>query len=418
MVPPPPSVPDAVDEIVDLGYNDVGDEFGYSDIGDNFGVSSEGDGRKPDTPQVSDDEDDAGDLTIDEGPGSAKPVSIDTVPETPQVSTLPPGFSVTPPSSNFIGPPTFTASRFDFDVQNHRLVPPIHPTEVLANQRALSKLQNFADTISKSARFRGPICWSGIFKLTVDPSYFGIISLDGFSDIPIPRSGVRLLSYLTRSANIIWTVIDPTGTRFYGGLTYIGTFLKQYLLESGRVATTVVNFGIQSPQARIVARPFDNGLVRLTATTTTTTTTTPSVIPPSVNSTSTSTTAASTSSTETTSNEPTEPIRIAVALETLPDGFPLQMASIPKPPPFDWSKATHEVLSCSDRRNHFRRLSNERLFPRLVRDYNGRCDNQQLQRRRELEVQNACGHRPYRHYVVWRNLSDADKSAFRTFAQG
>ena len=408
MVPPPKKEStDVVDEIVDLGYNDVGDGISYSDVGDTLE-----EGRKPDTPQVSDDEDESGDLLIDEGPGSAKPVSIDSVPDSPQVSTLPPGYSVMPPTSDLIGPPTFTASRFDFDVQNHRLIPPIHPSEVMANQKTLTKLQNFADTIKKSARFRGPICWSGIFKLTVDPNYFGVISLDGFSDIPIPRSGVRLLSYLTASANILWTVIDPTGTRFYDGLTYIGTFLKQHLLDSGRVATTVVNFGIQSPQASHVAH-LGHGLVNLTATTTATSTT-PTVTPPS--STSASTSTSTTSTVGPTLDQP-EPIRTAVTLESLPDGFPIQLAAIPKPPPFDWSKATHEVLSCSDRRIQFRRLSNERLFPRLVRDYNGRCDNVQLQRRRELEVQNACGHRPYRHYVVWRTLSEADKSSFRTFAQ-
>ena len=314
-----------------------------------------------------------------------------------------------PPSSNLIGPPTFTASRFDFDVQNHRLVPPIHPSEVMNNQKTLRKLQNFADTVKKSSRFQGPIVWSGIFKLSVDPDYFGVISLDGFSDIPIPRSGVRLLSHLTQCANILWTVIDPTGTRFYDGLTYIGTFLKQHLLESGRVATTVVNFGFQSPQARIVA-PFDHGVAHLTASTDVTATT-----PSATISTTTSTT--TTTTTNDTSNVSSEPIRVAVVLEDLPDGFPVQLASVPKPPPFDWSKATHEVLSCSDRRIQFRRLSHERLFPRLVRDFHGRCDNTHLQRRRELEVQNACGHRPYRHYVVWRTLSDADKSSFRTFAQ-
>ena len=149
MVPPPSSnESEDVPEIIDLGYNDVGDNLVVtSSFGD--AVDDEDHGRKPDTPQVSDDEDESGDLFIDEGPGSAKPVSIDTVPESSQVPTFPPGFSVMPPSSDFIGPPTFIASRFDFDVQNHRLVPPIHPSEVMSNQKTLTKLQNFANSILK-----------------------------------------------------------------------------------------------------------------------------------------------------------------------------------------------------------------------------------------------------------------------------
>ena len=387
------------------------------------------DGRKPDTPQVSDDEDEDDDrLLIDEGPGSAKPVSIDTVPDVTQVVVV--------PHSNLtiIGPPTLTAYRFGYDVQLHRLKSPISPSEVIINQKTLLKLQNFDRAIQQSSRFKGAICWNGLFKLCVDTEFFGIISLDGFSDIPIPRSGVRLLSYLTKCPNIIWTVIDPTGTRFYGGLDYIGTFLKRHLLDNGRVSTSVVNFGIQSTAATVAPPPLNVGTVTITATTTTTTsTTTTSTSRPTTSGTTsndttalpTTSTAESTTSTNVTptvapaesSAVKTEPVRVVVALESLPTGFPPRITVTPKPPPFDWSKAAHEVLSCSDRRLQFRRNSEERLFPRLVRDFQGRCDNVQLQRRRELEVQRACGHRPYRYYLVWRKLTDVEKSSFRTLAQ-
>ena len=411
VVPPPPpeeveESPEVLyefeitDEIVDDGYNDVGDNVEGGD-----GDDDEDEGRKPDTPHVSDDEGDDDDdkLVIDDGPGTSKPVSIDTVPEVPQVSTR---VSVVPPTSDTVGPPTIVADRFGFDVQQHRLSTPIGPDEVLANQKALSKLWSFNDAIKKSARFKGSICWSGLLKLSTDPDYFAVISLDGFSDIPIPRCGVRLLSYLTLCPNIIWTVIDPTGTRFYDGLTYVGVFLKSYLLENGRVSTSVVNFGIQSgPESSTVVPSPGTGPTSTTTTSTTTTTTS-------------TTTPATTTEPPDTPAPLVDPIRVAVTLESLPDGFPVRLNTIPKPPPFDWSKAIHEILSCSDRRSHFRRLSAERLFPRLVRDTYGRCDNTQLQRRRELEVQNACGHRAYRYYLAWRKLTDADKSSFRTFAQG
>ena len=372
---------------------DVAKDDGYIDVGD--GPNG---GRKPDTPHVSDAEDEDDELMIDEGPGSARPVSIDTVPPVAtkvsepvykgiQRSTLP-LYTVMPPSSNIIGPHTSKSARFNFDVERHRLHNPISPTEVAVNQTALYKLQQLDASINRSSRFKGTVCWSGLFKLSLDPNYFAILSLDGFSDVTIPRSGVRLLSYLPRCPNILWTVVDPTGTRFYDGLDYIGTFLKRHLSINGRVSTSVVNFDVQQPDTANVDSPVDKASSSATTTTTTSTTTTSSAKPTGPTAAAT-TTATSTNPTET----PPEPIRVAVTLETMPAGFPARLALVPKPPDnFDWSDCVHEVLSVSDRRIQFRRESSERLFPRLVRDYNGRCDITKLNRRRELEVQAACGY--------------------------
>ena len=136
----------------------------------------------------------------------------------------------------------------------------LNPKQVKSNRFCQRRIliTNRRLEIQRDFRQGGIIDQHGIIKLLVDNDFWVQISLVGYTDIWIPRSGANLIGYLNFCPFITWAVVDVDGDICPDGLMFVGEFLKTHLNPDYYVSKNRIRFcPVQKPTRRPSDQPSE-----------------------------------------------------------------------------------------------------------------------------------------------------------------